>query len=513
MEPWKRLDTPWHTAARSEVVRRIRTTLTKVPSNAKCESESATQGTSWWVSRQQWQGRAREEWKTHSGWDAATVIAGVDNARVAQHLALSGGTLDTYPKIMEAVRTLVRANRGWNVSSEGDATDDDAKTKSKGKGKKGKGKVHEKGNVWRTRATTQRTTSRTKSVSTVGPKDTWQGTARGESTMGKPRPVNIVTTWKARSTTHSNVCKKGKTSCSNSIRTTGTLWRHIACRVVRYRQWLWSVHDCEIDEQPTADVWILYDTGSAVTACPHGFQDEHGNRNDNGGLRCVAVTWNTVTLGGAREVPVEISDTNFSFHFRVASVTKPIVSAEGLFHSGCTTPSRQAGASSVSQLVYFFCVIGRGRGKATGSEKRERPWHREIGSTARSLDSLTTCLWCSRIVERRAAAVTEKGPAEAPVKIATRCLEAWGKRTVLVADGELAIQALLTAVKLARQESRDRRTTIRLQVRGCGERTPLPTESELTSCSNRVCGTVDTRYTLQGWRTERGVRRCGRRAG
>ena len=31
-------------------------------------------------------------------------------------------------------------------------------------------------------------------------------------------------------------------------------------------------------------------------------------------------------------MPVEISDTNFSFRFRVASVAKPIVSAEGLFH-------------------------------------------------------------------------------------------------------------------------------------------------------------------------------------
>ena len=50
-----------------------------------------------------------------------------------------------------------------------------------------------------------------------------------------------------------------------------------------------------------------------------------------------------------------------------------------------------------------------------------------------------------------AAAVTERGLAEAPAKI-TKCLEAWGlKRTVLVADGEPAIQALMTAVQLARQ--------------------------------------------------------------
>ena len=36
-------------------------------------------------------------------------------------------------------------------------------------------------------------------------------------------------------------------------------------------------------------------------------------------------------------MPVEISETNFSFQFRVAKVTKPIVSAEGLFQTGCTT--------------------------------------------------------------------------------------------------------------------------------------------------------------------------------
>ena len=32
---------------------------------------------------------------------AATVIAGMDNASVAQHLALNDRTLDTYPKIMD----------------------------------------------------------------------------------------------------------------------------------------------------------------------------------------------------------------------------------------------------------------------------------------------------------------------------------------------------------------------------------------------------------------------------
>ena len=55
--------------------------------------------------------------------------------------------------------------------------------------------------------------------------------------------------------------------------------------------------------------------------------------------------------------------------------------------------------------------------------------------------------------ESRAAAVTVKGLAEAPVKIIIKCLEAWNlKRLVLVADGEPAIKAWTTAVKLARQE-------------------------------------------------------------
>ena len=91
----------------------------------------------------------------------------------------------------------------------------------------------------------------------------------------------------------------------------------------------------EIDERRTADVWILYDNGSAATVCPHGFQEELGAMKR--GPRCEAATGNAATLGGAREVPVEISETYFSFRFRVAKVTKPIVSAEGLFQAGCTT--------------------------------------------------------------------------------------------------------------------------------------------------------------------------------
>ena len=90
----------------------------------------------------------------------------------------------------------------------------------------------------------------------------------------------------------------------------------------------------EVDEQPTVDVWILHDTGSAVTVCPPGFQ---------GGSRCEAAAENAVTLGGAREVPVEIAETNFSFGFGVANATKPIVSGESLFQPGCTTVISKSG--------------------------------------------------------------------------------------------------------------------------------------------------------------------------
>ena len=51
---------------------------------------------------------------------AGTAIAGIDNATVSQHLALNDGTFDTYPKIMEALETFLRARREWNVSSEDD---------------------------------------------------------------------------------------------------------------------------------------------------------------------------------------------------------------------------------------------------------------------------------------------------------------------------------------------------------------------------------------------------------
>ena len=50
----------------------------------------------------------------------ATVIARIDNATVAQHHALNDGTLDTCPKIMDPIRSFVRARRSWKVSAHED---------------------------------------------------------------------------------------------------------------------------------------------------------------------------------------------------------------------------------------------------------------------------------------------------------------------------------------------------------------------------------------------------------
>ena len=50
-------------------------------------------------------------------------------------------------------------------------------------------------------------------------------------------------------------------------------------------------------------------------------------------------------------------------------------------------------------------------------------------------------------------AVPEKGPADYAVKAASRAMDSWGlKRVTVVADGENAIQALLTAIKLHRKK-------------------------------------------------------------
>ena len=105
-----------------------------------------------------------------------------------------------------------------------------------------------------------------------------------------------------------------------------------------------------------------------------------------------------------------------------------------------------------------FCVVGRGCEESHRKrEQREnmtpRVWwdHTFFGLGDDILVVLALREEESGAIE--AAAVTEKGPAEAPVKIAIQCLEAWGlKRTVHVSEGEPAMQASLIAVKFARQE-------------------------------------------------------------
>ena len=61
---------------------------------------------------------------------------------VAQHLALSDSTLDTYEKIVESVRSFLRASRGWGVLPEGDAMECDAVQKGRGRMGKDKSKAN-----------------------------------------------------------------------------------------------------------------------------------------------------------------------------------------------------------------------------------------------------------------------------------------------------------------------------------------------------------------------------------
>ena len=85
------------------------------------------------------------------------------------------------------------------------------------------------------------------------------------------------------------------------------------------------LHDT-LPDQVHDDVWILYDTGSAVIVCRTQCQEVTGTRDDATGPRCEA-SGTAVTLGRAKEeVLVVIVDTSFIFKFRVASVTKPIAS-------------------------------------------------------------------------------------------------------------------------------------------------------------------------------------------
>ena len=59
---------------------------------------------------------------------AARVIAAIDNSTVAQHLALNDATQDTYLKIVDAVRSFVKASRSWDVNADGDSMDVDVMT-------------------------------------------------------------------------------------------------------------------------------------------------------------------------------------------------------------------------------------------------------------------------------------------------------------------------------------------------------------------------------------------------
>ena len=108
------------------------------------------------------------------------------------------------------------------------------------------------------------------------------------------------------------------------------------------------------------------------------------------------------------------------------------------------------------------CVAGRGRETAlprTGARDALTPrvWLDDcFPSTRREGISSQVCILV--VLEEDTGAVdslpvTEKGPAEYPVKTVTKAIEAWGlKRVVGVTDGEAAIKALLAAVKLERKD-------------------------------------------------------------
>ena len=102
-----------------------------------------------------------------------------------------------------------------------------------------------------------------------------------------------------------------------------------------------------------------------------------------------------------------------------------------------------------------------------------------------------------------AAAVTEKGPAEAPVKIITKCLVAWGGRCLWLMENQ---QYKMTTVKLMgqeetvvtgkpRQDSKPQglvenahkflRVLLGAWVASMEKTLPKDTESELTSCAMR----------------------------
>ena len=60
----------------------------------------------------------------------------------------------------------------------------------------------------------------------------------------------------------------------------------------------------ETDEEPTEDVWILYDTDSTVTVVPYEFQEELGARNVNGGQEVRGCDGKRSNFEGGGEVEV-----------------------------------------------------------------------------------------------------------------------------------------------------------------------------------------------------------------
>ena len=135
------------------------------------------------------------------------------------------------------------------------------------------------------------------------PKGTLQGTVGSESAMGKPKLDNIVTTPKGNSTSvkqrvaaletstsqvsshHQFLCHRFSSLQTQLAATYAQMARQVAatasspaaqCEAILQDEWPDTDRDfgvrmmAKIGERPTDDVWILHDTGSGVTVCPHG---------------------------------------------------------------------------------------------------------------------------------------------------------------------------------------------------------------------------------------------------
>ena len=70
----------------------------------------------------------------------------------------------------------------------------------------------------------------------------------------------------------------------------------------------------EVSEVKPGEVWMLYDTGSAVTTCPREFMSELGEDLSRAlDLRCEAATGGAVQFGGRREVPIDVGGSTCAF--------------------------------------------------------------------------------------------------------------------------------------------------------------------------------------------------------